>query len=308
MGLMSTLMAMEDQKTQKLMREREMKFKEKYSGPLMEAQSKYYYALIDQLMNTELKDKKRQAEALKVTGMEQEIKFAGHRLEELERMMRSKDEVEVQKARDIFIGYKSSQDTNTMFNMLRLQNDQMRTAISFQDYMLKETEAERGKLADIIKIASENPKLTDRVFGPDEMEKFKAEKYGELLGIKPQERKEEGRGLLGWLRGRKKEEAEEIAPTSRTPLNLPSRSESGRGGRVGTDEAKTGLAIKTELEKNLSVDPTKSEMLAQSGIEDVPDSVWNTLGSEKTAEVMEELAAGGKIVKKGGNWVLQRRK
>jgi len=174
--LFQGLMALQSSKERRATAKREELFDVQFRGPLIKAQTDYQNALTSEMMDVELRDLKRQASALKVKGMEQEVKLGGFRIDELTKMLHSGDEEEAQKARDIFIGYKSTQDLSTMISAMRLQNDQLNTMVNVLGFGLRDAESKKQQALDALGILVQFPKVAEKIYGDkSEVEKQKTD-------------------------------------------------------------------------------------------------------------------------------------
>lgn len=197
MGLMNFLMSMEDKKTQRAMQERELKFKETYEAPYMEAMTKYQGALADETADMSLRDKKRRLVAAQGMLTRQQAKELKQQYNVYSEGLASSDPAERSAARNAILRIDASKALAGQLDTMNTQLGISKVMIDILGELRMQDAQKRNLLESNLNLLLGSPDTGKGIYGTKTFEDMVARSFGEAVGA-PVEAKpggEQGGGI-----------------------------------------------------------------------------------------------------------------
>jgi hypothetical protein len=175
---------------QRRARKEEMRFREAYEGPLKEAYTNYYNAMIDKMQDEELLSLEKRTKGAQASRFEAEAGMSQATFDEI-KALRTGSPEEKTVARNFLLKINENQAFRDQLAQIRVQNEQLQTMISSQQFQLGMDKFQLQQTEGILSLilSPEGRTFLEGVLGEKGLEAVKKDTAEEFTGRKAPEKK-----------------------------------------------------------------------------------------------------------------------
>lgn len=179
------LMQLSSQVEQRKARKEQKEFQERYEGPLKEAYTSYYNAMVDKMQDEELLGYEKDLKRAQVKGVKTDVAMSQATFDEI-KMLRAGSDEDKNLARNYLLKIDQSDAFRDQLAAIRVRNEQLQTMISAQGQALGMQKFQLDKSETILSLlfSPQGTDLLERVYGKGGVGAVEAGVTERVTGVK----------------------------------------------------------------------------------------------------------------------------